>query len=158
METVEMKKYYYPAQFTRKGIALLQSSEVFFFSVCSSLLTKETASEHETWVITSMSVPSSQRHNTFFTFLQGIASVSHTAARWSQGHHCLPQVMGRTLLRLHKLDSCYSLRAASSHISHQCTQKTSQQGCQVVWLGNNTPFVRKQCVLRQLWSAPRYDV
>lgn len=40
----------------------------------------------------------------------------------------------------------------------QCTQKTPQQSCQMVWLGNNTPFVRKQWVLRRLWSVPRYDV
>lgn len=117
METVEMKKYYYPAQLTRKDIALPQSSEVFFFSVCSSPLTQEMPSEHETSVITSMSAPSPQQHNTFFTFLQGIASMTDTAARGCQGHHCLPQVMGRTVLWLQKLDSCYPLRAASSHIS-----------------------------------------
>lgn len=65
----------------------------------------------------------------------------------------------RTVVRLHKLTSYYALRgrAASSLISLHCTQKKSRQGCQMVWLGNNTPFVRKQFVLRELWSVSRCD-
>lgn len=118
METVEIKKYYYPAQLTRKDIALPQSSEVFlFFSVCVQVPL------HRKWPLSTKRQLSLQcqclLHSSatlFLTFLQGIASVSDTAARGCQGHHCLPQVMGRTVLWLHKLDSRYSLRAASSHV------------------------------------------
>lgn len=148
-----MKKYYYPAQFTRKGIALLQSSEVLGFFQC---VFKPPYKGNSLWAWNMsyhFSVSAFFRAAHLLYISERNCQCVRHSCKMVSGHHCLPQVMG-----LHKLDSCYSLRAASSHISHQCTQKTSQQGCQMVWLGNNTPFVRKQCVLRRLWSVPRYDV
>lgn len=71
-----------------EGLSLLHSSKVFFSaSRCSSPLTQKKASKHETSVITATSVPS-QQHGIFFIFQQGKASVSDTAAKWHQGHHC----------------------------------------------------------------------
>lgn len=102
----------------------------------------------------------------FFTTVQHLLYISARKCQCVR-HSCKivstaslsPEVMERTVVRLHKLTSYYALRgrAASSLISLHCTQKKSQQGCQMVWLGNNTPFVRKQFVLRELWLVSRCD-
>lgn len=118
----------------KKGpcITIFTQSISFPSFVCSSPLTQLKNSKHETPVITATSVPSSQ-HSTFFTFQHGNASVSGTAVRQCQGHHCLHgwwggQLWGYTSL----LAVILRGRAASSLISHHCTQKKSQQGCQMV--------------------------
>lgn len=102
----------------------------------------------------------------FFTTVQHLLYISARKCQCVR-HSCKivstaslsQEVMERTVVRLHKLTSYNALRgrAASSLISLHCTQKKSQQGCQMVWLGNNTPFVRKQFILRELWSVSRCD-